>query len=91
MNTHFFILFILLVVVVIVLFLIFALVIVIVFVGRWSVVAVAAIGSMLCTWMSLNLSILLSLHSTLGELLHHLDELLPIVLEQIVSNCKYAT
>ena len=52
---------------------------------------VTGIRSMLRTWMSLNLSIFLSLHSTLGELLHHLDELLPVVLEQIVSNRKYAT
>jgi len=90
-DTHFLVLLVLLIVVIIVLFLVFALVVVVVFVGRRSIVTVPAIGSMLGTWMSLDLSILFPLHSTLGELLHHLDELLPIVLEQIVSNRKYAT
>ena len=35
--------------------------------------------------------LLLALHASLSELLHHLEKLLPIVLEKVICNCENVT
>ena len=83
-STHILVLVVLLVILVLVALFLVSLVVEIVFFWRGAV-AVGVVG-LVHAWMGLVLRLLFPLHSALGQLLHHLDELLPVVFEQIVRN-----